>query len=159
MSTGVGYGQVARVLPIDRPIKGHYHGLQGPGAYRRQLPRRCDRAGVIRGSDAPMFDRMPTVTSCNASFSSARRMTLTQLHASGFSGNSAAALVLRQVIGQGYLQSSLDIFYFSGWLVMLLIPLCWLVRRPSGAAVARRRIASPCAAPASIHPAPRERQR
>jgi DHA2 family multidrug resistance protein len=59
---------------------------------------------------------------------------LAQLHAQGFGSDSAAAMVLHQVIGQGYLLSSLDIFYFSGWLVMLLIPLCWLVRRPSGGA-------------------------
>jgi DHA2 family multidrug resistance protein len=62
--------------------------------------------------------------------------TLNQLHAQGFVGDSAAAMVLHQVIGQGYLLSSLDIFYFSGWLVMLLVPLCWLVRRPSGGAAA-----------------------
>ena len=61
---------------------------------------------------------------------------LTQIHALGFGGDSAAAMVLRQVIGQGYLMSSLDIFYFSGWLVMLLIPLCWLVRRPAAGAAA-----------------------
>ena len=61
---------------------------------------------------------------------------LTQIHALGFGGDSAAALVLRQIIGQGYLMSSLDIFYFSGWLVMLLIPLCWLVRRPAAGAAA-----------------------
>jgi MFS transporter, DHA2 family, multidrug resistance protein len=57
---------------------------------------------------------------------------LEQLHARGFAGDSAAAMVQLQVIGQGYLLSSLDIFYFSAWLVMLLIPLCWLVRRPAG---------------------------
>jgi DHA2 family multidrug resistance protein len=57
---------------------------------------------------------------------------LTQLHSLGLGGDSAAALVLRQVTNQGYLLSSLDIFYFSGWLVMLLVPLCWLVRRPAG---------------------------
>jgi DHA2 family multidrug resistance protein len=62
--------------------------------------------------------------------------TLSQLHAQGFSADSAAAMVLRQVVSQGYLLSSLDIFYFSGWLVMLLIPLCWLVRRPKGGAAA-----------------------
>lgn len=58
--------------------------------------------------------------------------TLAQLHARGFAGDSAAAMVQQQVIGQGYLLSSLDIFYFSAWLVILLIPLCWLVRRPAG---------------------------
>jgi DHA2 family multidrug resistance protein len=59
---------------------------------------------------------------------------LAQLRAHGFGGDSAPAMVLHQVIGQGYLLSSLDIFYFSGWLVVLLIPLCWLVRRPAGGA-------------------------
>jgi DHA2 family multidrug resistance protein len=57
---------------------------------------------------------------------------LAQLHAQGFGADSAAAMVMDQVIGQAYLLSSLDIFYFSGWLVMLLIPLCWIVRRPGG---------------------------
>ena len=45
---------------------------------------------------------------------------LAQLHAQGFGGDSAAAAALRQVIGQGYLLSSLDLFYFSGWMVMVL---------------------------------------
>lgn len=61
---------------------------------------------------------------------------LAQLHAHGFGGDSAPAMVLQQVIGQGYLLSSLDLFYFSGWMVMLLVPLCWLVRRPAQGAAA-----------------------
>ena len=61
---------------------------------------------------------------------------LAQLHAQGFAGDSAAAMVQRVVIGQGYLLSSLDIFYFSGWVLIFLIPLCWLVRRPSAGAAA-----------------------
>jgi MFS transporter, DHA2 family, multidrug resistance protein len=61
---------------------------------------------------------------------------LTQLNSRGFSGNSAPAMVLQQVIGQGYLLSSLDIFYFSGWLVLLLVPICWMVRRPAGGVAA-----------------------
>ena len=62
--------------------------------------------------------------------------TLTQLHAQGLGGDSAAAAVMQTVIGQGYLLSSLDIFYFSGWAALLLIPLCWMVRKPAGGAVA-----------------------
>jgi DHA2 family multidrug resistance protein len=62
--------------------------------------------------------------------------TLQQLHAYGLSGLSAAAKVLQQVIAQGYLLSSLDLFYFSGWLVLLAVPLCWLARRPAGGATA-----------------------
>ncbi|MBV8062973.1 MAG: DHA2 family efflux MFS transporter permease subunit [Nevskia sp.] len=59
---------------------------------------------------------------------------LAQLHAQGFGGDSAAAAVLRQLVGQSYLLSSLDLFYLSGWLTLLLIPLCWLARRPRGGA-------------------------
>jgi DHA2 family multidrug resistance protein len=62
--------------------------------------------------------------------------TLAQLHTYGFEGLSAAAAVLKQVIAQGYLLSSLDLFYLSGWLAILVIPFCWLVRRPAGGAVA-----------------------
>jgi len=58
-----------------------------------------------------------------------------QLHAHGFDSTAAAALVLRQVVGQSYLLSSIDIFYLSGWLSLLLIPLCWFARRPRGGAV------------------------
>ena len=58
-----------------------------------------------------------------------------QLHAHGFDAPAAAAVVLRQVVGQSYLLSSIDIFYLSGWLSLLLIPLCWFARRPRGGAV------------------------
>jgi hypothetical protein len=37
-----------------------------------------------------------------------------------------------QTTGIGYLLSSLDLFYFSAWLVICVIPLCWLVRWPAG---------------------------
>ena len=62
----------------------------------------------------------------------ALQQTLTQLHGLGLSDQGAAAVIMRGVIGQGYLLSSLDIFYFSGWLALLLIPLCFVVRRPAG---------------------------
>jgi DHA2 family multidrug resistance protein len=58
---------------------------------------------------------------------------LRQIHALGLRDSSAAALVLREVVGQGYLLSSLDLFYLSGWLAVLLIPLCWIARRPASA--------------------------
>jgi DHA2 family multidrug resistance protein len=48
----------------------------------------------------------------------------------------AAAAVMRQVVGQSYLLASLDIFQLSGWLALILILLCWVVRRPRGGAVA-----------------------
>jgi MFS transporter, DHA2 family, multidrug resistance protein len=55
----------------------------------------------------------------------------------GLSAHSAAAAVLHEVVNQGFLLSSLDLFYFSGWATLILIAACWLVRRPAaGKAVA-----------------------
>ncbi len=62
--------------------------------------------------------------------------TLEQLQVQGLTAESAAAAVMRQVTGQGYLLSSLDLFWLSGWVALLLVPLCWMVRRPAGGAVA-----------------------
>jgi MFS transporter, DHA2 family, multidrug resistance protein len=58
--------------------------------------------------------------------------SLTQLHALGLNDQAAAGLLTRELIGQGYLLSSLDLFWVSGWLSLALIPLCWLVARPAG---------------------------
>jgi MFS transporter, DHA2 family, multidrug resistance protein len=58
--------------------------------------------------------------------------TLTQLHTLGLTDQAAAGVITRTVIGQGYLLSSLDLFYLSGCLALLLIPLCWIVARPAG---------------------------
>src|SRR5581483_4900803 len=60
--------------------------------------------------------------------------TLAKLGARGFAEQPAVAAVMREVVGQGYLLSSLDIFWLSGWLALALLPLCWMVRRPRGAA-------------------------
>jgi DHA2 family multidrug resistance protein len=59
--------------------------------------------------------------------------SLSQLHALGLNDQAAAGFMTRWVIGQGYLLSSLDLFYLSGWLALILIPLCWMVPRPAGA--------------------------
>jgi DHA2 family multidrug resistance protein len=48
----------------------------------------------------------------------------------GFSDQSAAASVLHEVVNQGYLLSTLDLFYFFGWMTLILIVACWVVRRP-----------------------------
>jgi len=49
----------------------------------------------------------------------------------GLSNHSADAAVMQGVISQAYLMSSLDLFYLFGWTVLLLIPLCWIARRPA----------------------------
>jgi MFS transporter, DHA2 family, multidrug resistance protein len=49
----------------------------------------------------------------------------------GLSAQSAAAAVLHGVVNQGFLLSSLDLFYFSGWATLALVAACWLVQRPA----------------------------
>ena len=65
------------------------------------------------------------------------REAVRAVHGFGFSEHSAVANVLHEVVTQGFLLSSLDLFYFSGVATLILIAACWLVRRPAaGAAVA-----------------------
>jgi MFS transporter, DHA2 family, multidrug resistance protein len=68
-------------------------------------------------------------------FDPALRETTTAIKGLGFSDHAAAANVLNEVINQGYLLSSLDLFYFSGWTTLILIAACWLARRPAAGAV------------------------
>jgi MFS transporter, DHA2 family, multidrug resistance protein len=63
------------------------------------------------------------------------REVTTTIKGLGFSDHGAAAKVLNEVINQGFLLSSLDLFYFSGWATLILIATCWLVRRPAAKAV------------------------
>ncbi len=60
--------------------------------------------------------------------------SLSQLHTLGLNDQAAAGLLARGVVGQGYLLSSLDLFYVSGLVALALIPLCWMVARPAGGA-------------------------
>jgi len=62
--------------------------------------------------------------------------TMSQLQQHGVTDTASAAVVMRQVVGQAYLMSSVDIFYISGVLVFFLVPLCWLAHKPQGGAVA-----------------------
>jgi MFS transporter, DHA2 family, multidrug resistance protein len=65
-------------------------------------------------------------------FSSTFHRGLADIASFGLSDRSADAAVMHGVIGQAYLLSSLDLFYLFGWTVLLLIPLCWIARRPAG---------------------------
>jgi DHA2 family multidrug resistance protein len=65
-------------------------------------------------------------------YAPAYQETLTRMHQFGFGDQLAAGAMTQSMIGQSYLLSSLDLFYASAWLSVLLIPLCFLVRRPSG---------------------------
>ncbi|MGH9521669.1 MAG: DHA2 family efflux MFS transporter permease subunit [Terriglobales bacterium] len=71
-----------------------------------------------------------------SAFSPAFREGVGTIMGLGLSNHSADAAVSKAVVGQAYLLSTLDLFYLFGWIVLLLIPMCWIVRRPAGAAVA-----------------------
>jgi MFS transporter, DHA2 family, multidrug resistance protein len=69
-------------------------------------------------------------------FDPALRELTSSIKGLGISDQTAAASVFHAVVEQGYLLSSLDLFYFFGWATLLLIVTCWVVRRPAaGAAV------------------------
>ena len=67
-------------------------------------------------------------------FDPALRAVTTAIKGLGLGDQSASAAVLHQVVDQGYLMSSLDLFYFFGWTTLILIVVCWLVRRPAAKA-------------------------
>jgi DHA2 family multidrug resistance protein len=59
--------------------------------------------------------------------------TLDLLAQRGAEAAAAPGVVLHEVVAQSYLLASADIFRTSGWIVLALIPLLWLVRRPRAA--------------------------
>ncbi len=69
-------------------------------------------------------------------FSPAFRQGVRNIISFGLSDRSADAAVLKGVVNQAYLLSALDLFYLFGWAVLLLIPICWIARRPAGGAAA-----------------------
>ena len=69
-------------------------------------------------------------------FSPAYQDAVGHVQSLGLNGTAAAGVLTRTLVNQGYLLSSLDLFYLSAWLTVAIVPLCWLVRKPSGAPVA-----------------------
>jgi MFS transporter, DHA2 family, multidrug resistance protein len=69
-------------------------------------------------------------------YAPAYQESLAQLHQFGFTDQGAAGAMTQTLVNQSYLLSSLDLFYFSAWLCLALIPLCFLVPRPTGAPAA-----------------------
>jgi DHA2 family multidrug resistance protein len=69
-------------------------------------------------------------------FDPALRAVTSTIKGLGLGDQAAAAGILHEVIDQGYLLSSLDLFYFFGWTTLILIVACWVVRRPAANAAA-----------------------
>jgi DHA2 family multidrug resistance protein len=51
----------------------------------------------------------------------------------GMSGGQALSSITSTVVRQAYAMASIDFFWISGWLMLLLIPLVWVARRPGSA--------------------------
>ncbi len=64
-------------------------------------------------------------------YAPAYQQSLAQMHQFGLNDQSAAGAMTQGLIGQSYLLASLDLFYLSAWLSVLMVPLCFLVRRPA----------------------------
>jgi DHA2 family multidrug resistance protein len=64
--------------------------------------------------------------------------TLATLRHLGLSVEQSLAFLTGQVVNQAYTIAALDLFWISGWLSLLMIPLIWLTRRANsqGAVVA-----------------------
>jgi len=56
-----------------------------------------------------------------------------QLPQLGLSARQALGAIAQEVSRQAYTVSALDFFWASGWLMLLIIPLLWLTRRPTTA--------------------------
>ena len=59
---------------------------------------------------------------------------MAQMRDFGLSSGQALASVTNTVVRQAYAMASIDFFWASGWLMLLMIPLVWLTRRPAGPA-------------------------
>ena len=64
-------------------------------------------------------------------FSPIYRQATDQLQSFGMNQLQAAGSVMRQIVNQAYLLSSLEMFWISGWLTVAMIPVVWICRRPA----------------------------
>ena len=69
-------------------------------------------------------------------FSQAYQQALGALSSSGFDRHQAAGVIGRQLVGQSYLLSSLELFWICGWMSLSVIGLTWLARRPTAVVAA-----------------------
>jgi DHA2 family multidrug resistance protein len=65
-------------------------------------------------------------------FDPAAQQALSGLHAAGLSDPQSAAVLTRGLVGQAYLLSTLDYFWISAWLCLLLIVPIWFAKRTLG---------------------------
>jgi MFS transporter, DHA2 family, multidrug resistance protein len=71
------------------------------------------------------------LTEIGTDFSPLYRQATEQLQQLGMSPLQAAGSVMRQIVSQSYILSSLDMFWISGCLTVAMIPVIWICRRPA----------------------------
>jgi DHA2 family multidrug resistance protein len=59
---------------------------------------------------------------------------LAEFQARGLNHFEALTALTRSLVSQGYMLGSLDFFWISGWMCLLIVPLVWLTRRAVGGA-------------------------
>jgi DHA2 family multidrug resistance protein len=74
------------------------------------------------------------LASASSPLSQTYQQALGVLKLAGLSDRQAAGAVGRQLVGQSYLLSSIELFWICGWISLAVIGLIWLTRRPSGGA-------------------------
>ncbi|MGH8462114.1 MAG: DHA2 family efflux MFS transporter permease subunit [Stenotrophobium sp.] len=65
----------------------------------------------------------------------ALKQAMTQLHHLGFSHDQSLALLMRELVSQAYLLSTLDYFWITSWICVALIGLVWLCKSTVGSNV------------------------
>jgi MFS transporter, DHA2 family, multidrug resistance protein len=64
-------------------------------------------------------------------YSPVYRQATEQLQAHGLSPLQAAGAVMRQIVNQAYLLSSLELFWLCGWMALGAIAIVWMARKPA----------------------------
>jgi DHA2 family multidrug resistance protein len=62
-------------------------------------------------------------------YNPAMQQAVDRIHSFGFTNAQAYGLLARNLVSQSYLLSSLDIFWISGWISVILIAVVWTARR------------------------------
>ncbi|MDR7258613.1 DHA2 family multidrug resistance protein [Sphingomonas sp. BE270] len=71
------------------------------------------------------------LTEVGTDYSPTYRHITDQLQAAGMTQQQAAGSVMRQIVNQSYLLSSLELFWICGWMALVMIGVIWMTRRPA----------------------------
>lgn len=67
----------------------------------------------------------------SSAFDPGLQHSLAQLYAAGLDDGASLAVVTRELVAQAYLMSAVDLFWISGWMILGMLVLVWLLPRPN----------------------------